>query len=270
MIRCVVMDLDGTLLNHRKRITPLTKQALLKAQQLGVRLVLASGRMTEGVLPYARELEMDRYGGMVISHNGAKITDVQSGRVVYERCLDIEVAKQILRAVRNQPLYPFIDDGKGCLLVRDAHSHRLGIECRALQMPYQVIEDLDERLSFAPHKILISARPAAFRKRGDALIRAYRDQAALVYSAPFYLEVNATGVGKHEALTHIGIPLADMMTFGDADNDKGMLKQAGIGVAMGQATDDVKACADAVTDDCDHDGIAKALMKFHVISEIES
>ena len=84
----IVLDLDGTLTNEKKKITPKTKTALMKAQQLGVRIVLASGRPTYGITALADELELEKYGGYIQAFNGGKTINCVSREVVSEQILD--------------------------------------------------------------------------------------------------------------------------------------------------------------------------------------
>ena len=89
--RLVVLDLDGTLTNNKKEITPRTKAALLRYQEQGGRIVLASGRPTYGVWPLAEELELDRYGSYILSFNGAVITECRTGTELFRRELPADV-----------------------------------------------------------------------------------------------------------------------------------------------------------------------------------
>ena len=86
--KMIVLDLDGTLTNDKKKITPKTKTALMRAQSLGIRVVLASGRPTYGITKLADELEIEKHGGFILAFNGGKITDCESGKVVFEQKLD--------------------------------------------------------------------------------------------------------------------------------------------------------------------------------------
>ena len=80
--KLLVLDVDGTLLNDKKEITPRTHAALLKAQQMGVHVVLASGRPTNGVQPLAEALELNHYGGFILSYNGGQIINAQTGELM--------------------------------------------------------------------------------------------------------------------------------------------------------------------------------------------
>ena len=83
--KLLVLDIDGTLLNNRKEISPRTQAALLKAQQMGVHIVLASGRPTNGVIPIAEKLELNHYGGYILSYNGGQIINMQTGELLFEK-----------------------------------------------------------------------------------------------------------------------------------------------------------------------------------------
>ena len=86
--RLLVLDVDGTLLNSKRELTKRTIATLVKVQQLGIRIALASGRPAHGILPLAKALGMDRQGGFIIAHNGAVVMDAASGEVIFERSID--------------------------------------------------------------------------------------------------------------------------------------------------------------------------------------
>ena len=89
--KLLVLDLDGTLTNSKKEITPFTREVLIKAQQQGLHLVLASGRPTYGIVPLAETLDMKEYGGFILSFNGGKVIEVKTGKVFYEQALPPDV-----------------------------------------------------------------------------------------------------------------------------------------------------------------------------------
>ena len=86
--RVLVLDLDGTLTNSKKEVTPRTLEALLEVQKRGVKIVLASGRPTYGVAPVADELGLDKYGGYILSYNGGEIVNWQTKEILYENILE--------------------------------------------------------------------------------------------------------------------------------------------------------------------------------------
>lgn len=92
----IVLDLDGTLTNRDKVITPRTKKALMEAQARGKKVVLASGRPTQGVMPLAEELDLKAYGGFILSYNGGRIMSCTTGEVVFSRELPVESNRTII------------------------------------------------------------------------------------------------------------------------------------------------------------------------------
>ena len=108
-IKVIIMDIDGTLVNDEKVITPLTKETLLKAQDKGVRLVLASGRPTSGLLKLAEELDMENHHGLFVCFNGWKVVDCQSHETLYNHAISVEDSKAILEHLKNFKARPMFD-----------------------------------------------------------------------------------------------------------------------------------------------------------------
>lgn len=101
-IRVLALDLDGTLTNDQKVVTPATRTALDAAAAKGVTIVLASGRPTAGVVPLARELELDKKGGCILSYNGGSITDCATGRTLYSQWLDSNMCRPSVPLPRSR------------------------------------------------------------------------------------------------------------------------------------------------------------------------
>ena len=98
----IVLDLDGTLTNRDKIITPKTKKCLMELQERGKKIVLASGRPTPGVLPLARELELEKYGSYILSFNGGRITNCKTGEIIFSRSLPQEANQKIIRLAEEE------------------------------------------------------------------------------------------------------------------------------------------------------------------------
>ena len=86
--KMVVLDVDGTLLTNEKTVTARTRATLIRVQQMGIKVVLASGRPTYGVVGLAKELELDKNGGYILSYNGGQIINVQTNELLFEKRID--------------------------------------------------------------------------------------------------------------------------------------------------------------------------------------
>lgn len=260
--KLIAMDLDGTLNNDQKNITEKTKAALMAAQKKGIRLALASARPSPGLYKERDLLAMGEHGGILMSYNGGRIVDAATNQVLFETCMDQEEARQVLRFLETLPVTPILDDGKQ-FYVTDKDGFKVDYECRNNNMTCSEVENLADFLSFAPIKILMSVQPEALAEVQKVLASQLPESLTVVQTAPFYLEVIPRRINKGQGIRDIckvlGLEPGQVIAFGDAENDIPMLKTAGMGIAMGNATVAVKQEADAVTLSNNHDGIAAML-----------
>lgn len=260
--KLIAMDLDGTLNNDQKIITPKTKAALMDAQSRGIRLVLASARPSPGLYKERDALRLQEFGGILMSYNGGRIVDAATGQVLHETAMDIEVARQMLAFLKKLPVTPILDDGKQ-FYVEDIDGYKVDYECCNNNMVCTQVDDLTAYLNFAPVKILMSVQPEEIKTVQSQIADALPDSLAVVQTAPFYLEVIPRSINKGQGLLEIcrylQITAEETVAFGDAENDIPMLRAAGMGIAMGNAPEGVKGEADAVTLSNNDDGIAAAL-----------
>lgn len=262
MIKAIFLDLDGTLNNDQKVITPETKAALMDAQDRGIRLVLASARPSPGLYKERDILNLQHHGGILMSYNGGRIVDAATNKVLFETAMDMQQAKEVLRFLESLPVTPILDDGKQ-FFVTDMNGYKVDYECKNNNMVCTEVSCLADFLDFAPIKILMSVKPEELPQVQTQIAAFLPDNLSVVQTAPFYLEVIPAAINKGQGIldtcTALGIDPSDTVAFGDAENDIPMLRTAGIGVAMGNATQNVKAAADAITDTNNCNGIAKWL-----------
>ena len=263
-VKAIFLDLDGTLNNDEKIITQRTKNALMQAQQQGVRVVLASARPSPGLYRERDILCLREHGGILMSYNGGRIVDAASDKVLFETAMDITLTKQILRKLEILPVAPILDDGVR-FYVTDPKGYKVAYECQNNGMCCTQVENLSDFLAFAPIKILMSVEPARLPGVKARIAGFLPDELTVVQTAPFYLEVIPSCINKGQGVADtcraLGIRPEEAVAFGDAENDIPMLKTAGVGVAMGNASAQVKAAADAVTAGNNEDGIALWLEK---------
>ena len=266
--KLIAMDLDGTLNNSQKRITEKTFAALMQAQQQGIRLALASARPSPGLFKERDILHLQEYGGILMSYNGGRIVDAATGETRFETAMDIAQTKQVLRQLESLPVTPILDDGRH-FYVTDAQGYKVPYECQNNNMVCFEVANLADFLTFAPIKILMSVLPEQLPPVQAQIAAFLPESLTVVQTADFYLEVIPKAINKGQGIRDIcctlGISPSEVMAFGDAANDIPMLQAAGTGVAMGNASPEVKAAANYVTATNDEDGIATALKYFEVI-----
>ena len=254
-IRVLALDLDGTLTNDEKKVTPRTRAALDAAAAQGVTIVLASGRPTAGILPLAKELGLDKKGGCVLAYNGGKIVDCVTGEALYQVQLGAEFVPELCEFAARQDVAILTYNSEGIVCERDQDVWA-NKECFTTKLPMIHVDDLASYVDYPICKMLITLDPA----RRDAVCAAGKEQFAgridLYPSSPFFIEAVPLGVAKD-------VSLAGLLACGDGLNDRSMISYAGVGVAMQNAEDAVKAVADYVTAaDNNHDGVAEAIEKF--------
>ena len=278
MIKTILLDIDGTLTNDKKVITPKTKEALLAAQEKGVRLALASGRPDMGLYKWAKELEMDTHHGIFICYNGAKVVDCESGEELFSQSLSRDEARAVLTHLKQFEITPIIARGEymhttnvfGCTIdYKGAPFNVVEYESRGNNYILCEHKDLAEWVDFPVEKILTAASPEYLRATYEEMQKPCKDGLSCRFTGDFYFEYTAQGVNKAKAIeaayTKLGITKEEMIAYGDAENDLPMLTYVGCGVAMGNAVDAVKAAADEVTLDNNSDGIAVSLEKHGLI-----
>lgn len=261
----IALDLDGTLTNSEKIITPRTFDALMKAQREGVRLVLASGRPTYGIAALANKLQLADYGGYVLSYNGGRIIDWCEKTVIFSQVVDQKLVP-ILYDFAEKAQLPIVTYLPEAILASKNEGEYLAEEARINGMPVVVAQNFVEeamQIAGGSTKFLIPGEPELLIQLESEMKAALSEQMEVFRSAPFFLELPPKGIDKAQSLqrllTHLGLERESLMAFGDGFNDLSMIQFAGQGVAMANAVDEVKSIANFVTTSNEEDGIAHAL-----------
>lgn len=273
--QAIILDIDGTLLNDDKKISSETKKALITAQQNGVKLILASGRPTTGMHLYAEQLEMEKYHGLLVSYNGAKVVDCQTKEELFNQTLTIAEGKAVLEHMKQFEVkvmidkddYMYVNNVYDCYIpYKDEEINIIKYESRGGNFKLCEKEDLAAFLDYRINKILTAGDPDYMQKNYQAMMAPFKNTLNCVFTADFYFEFTAKNIDKAKALdtvlTPMGIHAENIIAFGDGHNDITMVKYAGTGIAMDNAVPELKAVANSITLSNNKDGIAQALNNF--------
>ena len=265
--RAIALDLDGTLTNHEKVVTPKTREALLKAASEGAVIILASGRPTYGIEPVAECLELQKRGGYILSYNGGNIVNAKTGEKLFSQFLPDEVIPE-LYAYAKEHGHALLGYAGNEIITEMPDDQYVKEESRINKMNIRKVDNLFESLEPHPTKLLMTGDPTLMLKAEEELVEKLGDRMDIFRSAPFFLELVPKGIDKAKSLTRlltkINLTPADLIAFGDGYNDLSMLKLAGMGVAMENAAPEVRAEADYVTLSNEEDGVAAALAHFNM------
>lgn len=260
--KIVFLDIDGTLVNSEKKITPVTKAALMRIQKEGIKLAIASGRPSKGVVPFAEELELERYGGYIMPFNGCNIINYQTKETVYANTLSMDVVKRAYETAKEYGLELITYKGDVILSETDNNPYLL-IESRINKMDVEKVSNVYEAIEEAPVKCLILGDGDYLGKIEDEVRSKIGENANVFRSEPFFIEIVPQGLDKAAAIAElikkIDIDQSETVAFGDGFNDISMVEYAGLGVAMSNGCDKIKEVADRIAPDNDSDGIAAVI-----------
>lgn len=266
--RAIALDLDGTLTNHAKVVTPKTREALLQAESKGTIIILASGRPTYGIEPVAECLELEKRGGYILSYNGGNIVNAKTGEKLFTQFLPAEVLP-LLYMYSREHNHALLGYAGNEIITEMPEDQYVKEESRINKMNIRKVDFLLDALEPHPTKLLMTGDPKDMLQAENELVELLSNKMDIFRSAPFFLELVPKGIDKAQSLLRllakINLTPADMIAFGDGYNDLSMLKLAGVGVAMANAAPEVRAEADYVTLSNEEDGVAAALEHFGML-----
>lgn len=284
-IKVIAMDMDGTLLRSDNTISDYTKKVLLDVQKQGIQLVLASGRSYRKLLSYAKELQMDTFGGYLIEVNGVALYDVATNkREVYHQ-LEHAQLQEIFNEVKGYgaEIIGLSDDGMYDYIPEDMMEEK-----RLYRKEHQLSDDYpwtagtftfisDNRIGYpnqhtikdasdlpkSLNKMIVAHHPHVMKVIASKIKELLSDRYWLGLTAPGWLEIMPKGVTKGSGILNLSkqlhIPLSNMMAFGDGENDIEMLESVGYGVAMENALPNILDIAQDTCPSNNEDGVAQKI-----------
>lgn len=271
-IRLIALDLDGTLLTTDKKLTEHTINVLSRAAERGVHIVPATGRSLTGLTPKVKELPFIRYA---ITVNGAAVWDMERPALIAKQAFATEQAVKLWDFISG---YHTMQDACIDGVARMAPEYYNKVEefmpdepgrrlVRSTRRPTERLGELVADGKNSVEKFNLFFRADAEEKRQQAREALARFPGLSVTSSlGNNLEINHIDATKGKGLlslaAHLSLSPEQTMAFGDGENDISMLAAAGLGVAMENAAEDVKAAADLVTLSNDEEGVAYSIEKY--------
>lgn len=274
-VKLLALDLDGTLLNSKKELTPRTRDALYAAAEAGVEIVPTTGRFFTGMPEVIQKLPFLHYA---ITINGAQVYDIRRQKAVSTAEIPLETALRVLEYLDGFPvIYDCYQDSWGWMtramqenaaaFVPFDYALRM---VRALRTPVDELKAYLRERNRGVQKLQLFTPDDALRRQLFKDLTARFGTLNVSTSMPCNIEINDAHANKGEAIAslaaYLGLPMAATMAIGDGLNDRSMIQMTGLGVAMANACPEILALADEVTASCDEDGAALAIER-HCVPE---
>ena len=257
--KALALDLDGTLTNREKKVPVGNKEAIEKAIDAGVKVILASGRPLFGITPIARELELDKKGGYILAYNGGCIVDCKTGKQMSATIMPQDCIADICSLARANGVYALTYADTQIAAESDSDEY-VKKEAICNSTTIKKVDDLRKFVDYPVEKFLVVGEHEKLLPVQKALLDKHEGVINAFFSESYFLEVVPAGVAKDASLdkllTMLDITSEELVACGDGMNDIPMLKYAGLAAVMENAYPEVKKYADVNAPSNDDCGVA--------------
>jgi len=264
MYKLIALDMDGTLLNENKEISAQNRKAILDARKLGVKIVLASGRPLKGVLKYVKELELDNGEEYTAVFNGSLVQNNATGEIISKTTLSLDDYKNLYNSSQKLGVHIHALTDHDVITPKKNEYTDIEASINGIRQREIDIDEIDQNTTIV--KVMMVDSPENIDRIINELPSELHEQYTILRSAPIFLEFLHKSVNKSTGIQKIAdrlnIKREEIICVGDAGNDLHMINYAGLGVAMGNAFDEVKEAADFITLTNDENGVAHVIQKF--------
>lgn len=264
MYKLLALDMDGTLLNDEKKISPANYEAIQQARENGVKVVLASGRPLVGFKKYLEQLNLVSEDDYAVAFNGALVQSSQGGEIISKTTLTLEDYKNLYNLSKELKVNIHALTETSVISPKDTKYTRHEAEMNGIPNEIIPVEDVASDTTIV--KVMFIDKPELIEEIMQNIPEEVSNKYTIVRSAPFFLEFLHKSVNKGAGVAalakKLNIKQEEVICIGDAGNDIHMIKYAGLGVAMGNAFPEVKRVANFITKTNEEDGVAYIINKF--------
>ena len=261
--KMIVLDMDDTLLTDDHTISEENKEMIFKAQEMGVYVVLASGRPTSAMTAYAKELKMDFYNSFMLSYNGAVITDLKEDTILFEQTLTKEQIHELYDySLKSKThIITYINDE----IVSETDSEYIDVEKHITGLTHNKVMSFKDAVQSNAVKCILLEEPSYLKTVEDDLKLAM-PHLSVSMSKPFFLEVAQHGIDKAYSLKKLAKKLdihqSEIIAVGNAGNDLTMIEYAGLGVWVDNVTPELRDKGDVIVASNNNHGVAEVIKRY--------
>ena len=259
--KMLVLDMDDTLLTDDHTISNENATMLFKAQELGVYVVLASGRPTPAMTAYAKELQLDN--SFMISYNGAVITDLKEDKIIFEQTLSQQQIHELYDySLKSKTHIITYVDGK---IVSETDSEYIEVERTITGLEHNKVLNFKDAVKSAAIKCILLEEPS-YLKEVEKDLKLAMPHLSVCMSKPFFLEVAQNGIDKGASIKFLAKKLnilqSEIIAVGNAGNDLTMIEYAGLGVWVDNVDPELRDKADVIVASNNNHGVAEVVRRF--------
>lgn len=264
MYKLIAVDMDGTLLNEKKEISKRSLKAIYRLKEKGKKLVLATGRPLNGVMRYIEKLNLYDENDYVVAFNGALVQSTKSKEIIYNKPLSLSAYKELYKLSLELGVNIHALTDQSVLTPKNNPFTQIESSINQIPIIEGAVEEIDASTIIV--KVMFVDEPDKLDEIIPKLPASIKNKYTILRSAPYFLEfldktVNK-GTGVSAVATQLGLIREEVICVGDAGNDLDMIRYAGLGVAMGNAFEEIKSEADYVTYSNEEDGVAYVIEEF--------
>ena len=264
--KLIALDIDGTLINSSHQLTDGVKRAIKKAKEKGVKVVLCTGRPLKGVEQFLDELNLKEEGDYAATFNGALVQDTFTENPISHLTLKYEDLIDLYNLSLEVGCRSHFYDTKTLYTFNKDISDYTVLESQltGAHLNFATLDEISKDISMS--KFMMIDHPEILDECIKKIPKKYYEKYTIVRSTPSFLEFLNPKANKGSGISlladELGITKDEIICVGDAGNDKHMIEYAGLGVAMGNATEEIKELADYITLSNNEDGVAHVINKF--------